>query len=179
MTKDKKFTGTIVALGIIIVITAIACLLVFFIWGGSKNNSSSVKGTSAQTELSCSEITQSVINKMGYTGLAALENGNISGHFDIPADSITQSAIYISSSSEQALEVDCFKLTETSYENSIKTAVSDHMTSKANGFKDNADQLQLIKNYTCESYNGYVFVVVAENAPVAAGHFRNIIDGKE
>lgn len=163
------------ALVVIILLTVITCVATVFHFGDDGNKHPSSTPSSVIT---ASEITKKVIAKMNYENIVELDSGNISGHFVIPEGSVTQSSICISSSADTALEVDCFKLTDESCEVKIKSAVSDHMATKSKGFKDSPEQSQMIKGYVCETYHGFTFVVVADNADVAVKTFKDIVDGK-
>lgn len=139
------------------------------------NPSSLAESTS---NLTASEITKRVISSMEYEDLKEVDNGNVSSHFNLPEGSVTQASVYISTSADSALEIDCFKLSDESQYENVSFAVAEHMLQREKGFTESVGELELIKNYVMEHYGGYVFVAVAPNAEAAAEVFRSSINNK-
>ena len=137
--------------------------------GGSSNVGNTV-------ELSAAEINRQVINKMDYKGISELASGDISSHFDIPENSVTQASIYISDSSSSATEIACFKLADPNNANELSEAISNHIAIRQKGFKDSPKESEYIKNYVLVTSNGYTFLAISENADLAAKTFEDIVE---
>lgn len=174
MTSDKtRVVLTVVALAVI----GIAAVVLSTLAINKMPEAQSQDNTSSQT-LTASEITKKVIAKMEYKDLKELDSGNISAHFNLPEGSVTQASVYISISSNSALEVDCFKLSSEDKFESLNYAVAEHIAQKSKGFTENSTDLNLLKNYVIEQYKEYVFVSVSPDADTAVKIFKDIIDGK-
>ena len=169
MTSATKKFVTFVAIALV-AIAAIVCS-VYVISVNSRNNT-----TSSATELSAAQINKRVIDKMGYKGINELGNGDVSGHFDIPENSVTQASVYIAESSASAMELACFKLSDTEYEEQVKASVAKHIAAKLKGFQESPKESEYIQNYEMECAEGYVFMVIGENSDIAAKTFLNMFD---
>lgn len=173
-SNQKKVTVTMVAL--VAVVIAAVSLSLFVMQRMADDNQHSTE--TSQQALTASEITKRVISKMDYKDLKELDSGNISAHFVVPGECVTQTSVYISDSTDSAFEIACFKLkNEKSFEE-LNKAIADHISTKAKGFKDAPNELSLIENYVISNHDGFVFVAVSETASVAASVFADIVDGK-
>lgn len=173
-TKKTKTTITIVALAIVVIAAIISFVLVLDAL--KKENINATSNNELKVNVTASEITKEVVTKMKYKNISELDSGNISGHFVLPEDSVTQSSVYISSSADSALEIACFKLSDESYKSDLDKAIEKHMLTKAGGFKDIPDEEALINNYVNSYYKGFVFIAVADNADIASKYFVEIVD---
>lgn len=137
-------------------------------------------GTSSElVEISASQLNKELIEKMGYSGITEINSGEISGHFDIPEESVTQVSIYISDSSSSATEIACFKLKDKSHKEKIDEAINRHIAVKLKGFAESPKEIEKIKNYTAVSSDDYVFMAISENSDVAGDTFLDIIENKK
>ncbi len=170
MTSATKKFVTFVAIALVAIVAIVCSVYVISVNGKDKGT------TSSAMEISAAQINKSVIEKMGYKGISELGNGDISGHFDIPENSVTQASIYIAQSSASAMEIACFKLSGAEYEEKIRTAVSEHIAAKLKGFQESPKESEYIRNYELESANGYVFMVIGENSDIAAKIFLDMFD---
>lgn len=170
----KKFI-TFILIMLIAIATIIGCVYVVSTinTGNGNGNGSNVGNT---VELSAAEINKQVINKMDYTGISELASGDISSHFDIPENSVTQASIYISDSSTSATELACFKLADPNNEKELSEAISNHIAIRQKGFKDSPKESEYIKNYVLVTSNGYTFLAISENADLAAKTFEDIVE---
>ena len=169
----KKFI-TFIIIMLVAIAAIVGCVYVFTEFS-HKNNSDKSMST-ITSELSAAQINKEVIDKMGYQGISELDSGDISGHIDVPKDSVTQSSIYIADSSLSATELACFKLKDPDDNSAILGAVSSHISSKLKGFSQSPKESELIKNYVIETSNGYVFMVISDNADATAKTFRDIVE---
>lgn len=163
---------------IIIMLVAIAAIVgCVYVFTEFSHESSREKSISVITsDLSAAQINKEVIEKMGYEGISELDSGDISGHIDVPKDNVTQSSIYISDSSSSATELACFKLKDPDDNSAILEAISIHISSKLKGFSQSPKESELIKNYVTETSNGYVFMVISDNADATAKTFRDVVE---
>lgn len=174
ITKKTKTTITIVALAIVVITSVISS--VFVLDSLKKDDIKTTHNNNSQVNVTASEITKEVVEKMKYKNVSELDSGNISGHFVVPEGSVTQSSVYISTVPDSALEIACFKLSDESYKEEFNKAVAKHMLTKAGGFKDILDEQAKINNYVNTYYKGFVFVAVADNADIASKYFVEIVD---
>lgn len=172
MSDVTKKLITFILIMLIAIATIIGCVYVVSTINAGKGN-----GNGGNTvELSAAEINKQVINKMDYTGISELASGDISSHFDIPENSVTQASIYISDSSTSATEIACFKLADPNNEKELTEAISNHIAIRQKGFKDSPKESEYIKNYVLVTSNGYTFLAISENADLAAKTFQDIVE---
>lgn len=174
----KKYTTLIIIL-LIAVLAIIGCVYVVTVFGnnGNKEDTKDNPQTNINTELSASFINKEVIERMGYDGLVSeVASNDISGHFDIPEDSITQASIYIANSSESAMELACFKLKDSENSKQLMEAISSHIATKEKGFQESPKEREYIKNYVTVNANGYLFMAISENPEVAGKVFLEVFE---
>jgi hypothetical protein len=82
----------------------------------------------------------------------------------------------MSRSSDSASELACFYLTDKSKIEQLQTAVTDHLNSKAAGFKSlNPAQYNALKNASVTQKGRYVLVSVGSNPAADAKLFNEIL----
>ena len=165
---------------VVIALVAIAAIVgsVYVIMQVSDRNGNR-EVSSGLVEISASQLNKEIIEKMGYSGITEVDSGEISGHFDIPEESVTQVSIYISDSSSSATELACFKLKDKSQKDKINEAINTHISVKLKGFAESPKEIEKIKNYTTVSSGEYVFMAISENSDVAGDTFSDIIESKK
>ncbi len=173
MTSATKKFVTFVVIALVAIAAILSSVYVFWVNGREED------GGSSATEISAAQINKTVIEKMGYKGIRELGNGEISGHFDVPEDGITQASVYIAESNASAMEIACFKLSSEDYEEKIKASVSEHITAKLKGFQESPKESEYIQNYELEFSQGYVFMVIGENADIATKVFLDMFDSNK
>lgn len=175
MSDVTKKLITLVLILLIAVVAIIGCA-----YAVTKINASQSFSDPSSTvntpDMSAAEVNKQVIDKMGYTGISELNSGDISSHIDIPEDSVTQASVYISDDSSSAMEIACFKLADPDNDKEIRAAILDHIAVKVKGFQDSPKESEYIKNYVTATTNGYVFLVISENADVAAKAFEDTVE---
>jgi hypothetical protein len=126
-----------------------------------------------------SQITEKIIGDLQYSDLAEVDSSLISKHYDIPSGTVTSCSVYMSKSSESAVELNCFLLTDTSKYENLQAAVTAHMSTKAAGFKSlNPTQYSQLKNYLIERRGRYVLVAVGKDTVSEDKIFRNMLNEK-
>lgn len=118
-----------------------------------------------QTGPSPASVTAKIISEMHYSDMIEVSQSQLSKHYSIPDGVVADSSLYMSRSSDSASEVACFLLTDKSKFSKLKLAVTDHINSKAAGFKSlNPTQYSLLKNFVIVQQGRYVLVSVGHNA---------------
>lgn len=158
---------------LVAILAIIACVYVVTVYG---HNADSENNQKERTGISASFINKTVIEKMGYKGISELSGSDISGHFDIPEDTITQASVYVADSSSSSTELACFKLKAPENSDEIISAISKHISIKEKGFQESPKELEYIQNYVTVNTNGYVFMVISENADVAGKTFIDVVE---
>ncbi len=122
------------------------------------------------------QIAAQIIEEMNYTDLTEVSPTQLSKHYSIPDGVIADSSLYMSKSSDSASELACFQLTDKSKFAQLQTAVTDHINSKAAGFKSlNPTQYNALKNASVTQNGKYVLVSVGSNATADAKIFNDIL----
>lgn len=122
------------------------------------------------------QITARIISEMNYSDLAEVSATQLSKHYSIPDGIIADSSLYMSKSSDNASELACFQLTDKSKFAALQTAVTEHINSKAAGFKSlNPTQYNVLKNAAVTQNGKYVLVSVGSNSTADAKLFNEIL----
>ncbi len=163
MNKRRWTIFSIVALTVALAIFAGGFILVM----NMKENASHPAPT---------QITTRIISKMDYTDMAEVSWNQLSKHYSIPEGVIADSSLYMSKSSDSASELACFLLTDKSKFAQLRTAITNHINSKAAGFKSlNPTQYNVLKNCVITQNGKYVLVSVGNNASADAKMFGEIL----
>lgn len=173
MSSGTKKLITFILIALVVIFAIIACVYVVTIDKRSGNTGNSSKVISSK--LSASQINKEVIEIMGYQGISELKSADISGHINVPQDSVTQSSIYLSNSNTSATEIACFKIKDTNKEQALRDVITSHISTKLKGFKDNPKEYENIENYVLISSNGFLFMAIAENADTAEKVFLDVV----
>ncbi len=124
---------------------------------------------------SADQVTGQIISELGYTDLTKIDQSQLSKHYNIPTDTVAQSSVYMSKSSESASELACFLLTDKSKFEVLKTSVNTHMSAKATGFKSlNPTQYSDLKDFLISQNGRYVLVAVGSNTEAEEKLFRSM-----
>ena len=175
MSSDTKKLLTFIIIMLIAIATIVGCVYVLTELGQGKKSSDS---SSVTSEISAAQVNKEVIEEIGYEDISELDSGDISGHIDVPEDSVTQTSIYIADSSSSAVELACFKLKDPDDNKAILEAISKHIASKLKGYSQSPKESELIRNYVTDTFNGYVFMVISESPEAAAKAFRDAVNNK-
>lgn len=162
-SRKKWFVFSLVAL----VLAAAVIVVGFFILRHFREN---------LARYSPEQVVQDIISNMKYNDLAKVDKSQLSKHYDIPEGVVSDSSMYISKSSESAVEIACFLLTDTSEYDQLQTVVNKHIASKAAGFKSlNPTQFNTVKNYLITRNGRYVLVVIDSNTAAEEKLFDNLM----
>lgn len=165
IVMDKKRW---IIFSVLVLTVAIAIFIgVFFVLKNIKENS---KGPAP------SRITAGIISEMHYTDLVEVSPSQLSKHYSIPEGVIEDSSLYMSKSSDSAAELACFLLKDKNKFEDLKAAVTDHINSKAAGFKDlNPTQYNLLKSFVIVRNGKYVLVSVGSNSSADGKFFNDLL----
>ncbi len=175
MSSAAKKLLTFIIIMLIAIAAIVGCVYVLTELGQSKKSSVS---SSITPEISAAQVNKEVIEEIGYEDISELDSGDISGHIDVPEDSVTQTSIYIADSSSSAVELACFKLKNPNDNKAILEAISKHIALKLKGYSQSPKESELIRNYVTDTCNGYVFMVISESPEAAAMAFRDAVNNK-
>ena len=167
MTSGTRKFITFVVIALVAIAAIVGSVYVIMQVGSKNGNGGS---SSELLEISVSQLNKELIEKMGYSGITEVDSGEISGHFDIPEESVTQVS---------ATEIACFKLRDKSQKEKLVEAINKHIAVKLKGFAESPKEIEKIKNYTTVSSGDYVFMAISENSDVAGDTFSDIIENKK
>ena len=135
-----------------------------------------VRNRTKNAELTPSQITAHIISEMNYSDLTQVSASQLSKHYSIPDGVIIASSLYMSKSSDNASELACFQLTDKTKFDALQTAVTNHIKSKAAGFKSlNPTQYNALKNVSVTQNGKYVLVSVGSNSTADVKLFNEIL----
>lgn len=157
-----------------VIFSIVALTAALLIFAGSflliRNRSENIAGPAP------SQITSSIISEMNYSDLAEVSPTQLSKHYSIPDGMIEASSLYMSKSSDNASELACFQLTDKSKFSEFQAVVTEHINSKAAGFKSlNPTQYNAIKNASVAQNGKYVLVSVGSNSTADAKLFNDLL----
>ena len=163
--KGKKCT----IISIILLICAISIFLgVFFTIKQLEEN---------YVRYTTDQITNQIINEMKYTDFVKVDENQLAKHYDIPNDVISECSVYMNKSSENASELACFLLIDSSKYEKLKTIVTSHISTKAAGYKNlNPSQYNELKNFLITQKGRYVLVAVGNNTSAENKIFQNMFE---
>lgn len=122
-----------------------------------------------------SQITARIVSEMNYSDLMEVNITQLSKHYSIPDGVVADSSLYMSKASDSAAELACFQLTDKSKFPQLQAAVTNHLTSKAAGFKSlNPTQYNELKNALVVQNGKYVLVSVGSNTSADEKLFNDI-----
>lgn len=163
MSRKKWIVFSSVAMAAVLVILAGSYVL----FRNSRENTEPFKPA---------QITARIISEMNRADLTPVSSNRLSKHYDIPDGVIIDSSLYMSRSSDSASELACFYLADKSQFTQLQTAVTNHLNSKAAGFKSlNPAQYNALKNASVTQKGRYVLVSVGSNPAADAKLFNEIL----
>ncbi len=125
---------------------------------------------------SADQVTAQIIAELKYTDLAKVEGSQLAKHYDIPDGVVEESSVYMSKSSESASELACFLLTDPSKYKELEQAVTEHIATRADGFKNlNPVQYGALKDRLVAQSGRYVLVAVGSNTAGEEKLFRSMV----
>ncbi|MGN0551304.1 MAG: DUF4358 domain-containing protein [Acutalibacteraceae bacterium] len=169
MTLPGRKALTITALAVIVIAAvALSILAINLIDSSSPKQNIEAVITNPTTD----KIAKSVLETSGYNRLKKLKQDNISKYYSIPEGLVLESTVYISKSTEKTDEIACFKLKNTSYYKELEEIITEHISSRLQGFntKDNK-----YSNYVISQNKEFVFAAVGEDSALQSATFKSLV----
>ncbi len=154
--KTNNIRLTIVVVTAIAATAAIISLIIFLIFRAS--------GTEASFNYTAHDITKQVINKMNYENLSEISEDNIDKYYEIPSDVVSDSAVFISSRTDNFTELACFKLSKEEYEQKLLDVIEDYLSEKKSTYQNiNEKAYNAIQESKVFTHYPYVLVSVSSD----------------
>lgn len=170
MPLKKRRVITITSL-IIIVAVSVVLSMISINWMSQGADNQQPKAYSYTTQ----QLVDNVITQMGFSDLNQISPDQLSKHYVFPDGLIKSATVYMANSSDSAFEIACFELSNEKYTEQIDKVISDHMTTKAAGFKDVSPiEYEKVQQYTVKHKGAYTFVIVGEKSDAAAKLFESM-----
>ncbi|MEE3402820.1 MAG: DUF4358 domain-containing protein, partial [Acutalibacteraceae bacterium] len=119
--KNRNITVTVIVLVLIVAVSAVLILISLSMQKKSPKNT---------LTLTTDQIVTSVIKKMNYTNLSPISAENISRYYEIPSNTVSDSAMYISGKSGTEIELACFRLQNDGAQTPLLQAVNAYLDEK-------------------------------------------------
>ncbi len=171
MTVEKQTTRKNITLTIVIV-SIIALIAAALVAASIIVNTPSTE----KEDINADMIVTSVIKKMNYTNLTGISSENIGKYYDIPKGSVSDSAMYISSRTENGTELACFEYTDSADMEKLKKMIAEYTSSKLSNYKKVSDKTLSSRT---DISGSYIFVVISDNSDAAVEAFREITGKKQ
>lgn len=130
-------------------------------------------------EVSADEITGQIVEKLALTNMTEVPRDQLTKHYSVNAEPgvlLQDYSYYINQSANNGTEVTCFVLESEELFPELEKIVSEHIASKAAGFKEmNPAEYEMIQRYTVEQDGRYVLVAVTENNAAAVKIFLSML----
>lgn len=127
-------------------------------------------------DIPAADITADIQNRLNITDMVSVPRENLASYFNIYVDNIEDYSFLVSSSEGKADELAVFKSTNPDSIIEIKAAVSNHILSKEDSFK-NLDPIeyQKVKAAVLVDYDQYVFLAVCSDPEGASKAFESYV----
>ena len=160
---SKKKNLILTAVSLILIFSAAAFLIILSLSMQKKEPQDSIR-------LTADDVVTGITKKMNYTNLSAISN--IERYYEIPKDTISDSAMYISGKSGTETEIACFVLKDADSQSVLDNAISEYLNEKNSSSQTS---VQLIHSNVATHYP-YVLVVVAQDSEAAAKAFETVLN---
>ncbi len=160
--KRKNLKLTIIALVLIIATAAVLILI---------SLSMQKKSVKSDLTLSTDQVVTGVIKKMNYTNLSPISTENISRYYEIPLNTVSDSAMYISGKSGTEVELVCFKLLNNEAQKPLARAINEYLEEKVSTSQSTTQPI----NSKVATHFPYIFVVVAQDSETAVKAFETVL----
>lgn len=161
--KNRNITVTVIVLVLIVAVSAVLILISLSMQKKSPKNT---------LTLTTDQIVTSVIKKMNYTNLSPISAENISRYYEIPSNTVSDSAMYISGKSGTEIELACFRLQNDSTQTPLLQAVNAYLDEKGSLTPSSAQTA----NAKVATHLPYIFVAVAQDSETAAKAFEAVLN---
>lgn len=169
-TKSKK-RNLILTISVLSLIAVTAAVLVIIFLTMQNRSSQESSGLTADA------VVTGVIKKMNYTNLTPISKENISRYYEIPENTVCDSAMYISGRSGSETELTCFKLNEGTNEKELMENINDYISSKnlKNPAISETNSSQQNSQAAVQKHQPFIFVVVGPDCSNAVKTFDTIV----
>ena len=161
--KNKKRNLILTAVSLIVILSVSAVLIILSLNMQRKAEANDIR-------LSADDVVTGITKKMNYTNLSAISN--IERYYEIPKDTVSDYAMYISGKSGVETEIACFVLKDSDSQSVLDKAISEYLNEKNPSSQASA---QLINSSVATHYP-YVLVVVAQDSESAVKAFETVLN---
>ena len=164
-SRKHNLILTLIVLAVIFMITAVTVIILLVNQRKPEQNN--------DINLSADDVVVRVIKKMNYINLTPISKQNINRYYEIPEDTVSDYAMYISGRSGTEVEIACFKMIDKESETALTSTVNDYLSDKSVTAPSNTSSLT---NSSTALHIPYMLVVVAQDAETAAKSLETVLD---
>ncbi len=165
VSQKRNIILTLVVLAVIFAVTTVTVIILL----GTQRK----PAQDNDLRLTADEIVSRVIKKMNYNNLTQISKQNISRYYEIPEDTVTDYAMYISGRSGSEVEIACFKLKDEDSRSALTTAINNYLSDKTST-DTSGSSAQTASSVTV--HYPYVLVVIAPDCDTAAKSFETLLN---
>ncbi len=165
--KSKKKRNLILTISIILAILLIAGISILILLPSQS------KSRKTPVDMTADEVVTSVIKKMKYTNLSPISRENISRYYEIPDDTLSDYAMYISGSSGSEIEITCFVLSHEEDTDVMMKSVKQYLSSRNKNASEQNTSIAVVPYSTSTNFP-YLFVAVAPDSDAAVSAFETL-----
>ncbi len=166
-TKEKSVKRNLLltAIALIVIFITSAVLIIISLNAQKRTGENNLK-------LSADEVVNGVTKKMNYTNLSSISKENIQRYYEIPQNTVTDYAMYVSGHSGTETEIACFVLEDSEHQSDLEEAIHDYLNEKTSNPQVSAQQV----NSNVAVHFPYVLVVVAQDSESAVKAFETVLN---
>ncbi len=169
--KTNNIRLTIVVVTAIAATAAIISLIILLIFRAS--------GTEGTFNYTAHDITKQVISKMNYENLSEITGDNIIKYYEIPSGVVSDSAVYISSRTDNFTELACFKLNNEDQQQKLLDVIEDYLSEKESTYQNiNEKAYNAIQESKVFTHYPYVLVSVSSDNNSVKSTFEAMFEEK-
>lgn len=165
-TSKKKWIIIVLMVLLVIILTSVIIYLALFLQKGRSIE---------EVDLAPRQITTQIIEDMDLSDLTEVQQDQLIKHYNMPDGVIEDFSIYMSKSANKSFELACFKLQERKDYDQLQQVIAEHITTKAQGFKElSPTEYDQIQSYRLMQKGRYVLMVIGDNASAIEQEFISI-----
>lgn len=166
----KKSGNVLLSIIIVIIITILAAIL------SAASLMMFAQTENARDNLSAKEIASKIVKDMNYENLSEISEESISKYYEIPENSVSDSAMYVSLRSDSYSEIACFKLKSEEKEDEVSEVIYKYIEAKKNTYKDvNEKAYSIVSKSKIKISYPYIFVAITSDSDAAVSSFENLL----
>jgi len=143
-------------------------IVVFYITGCKKND---------DVDISPEQIAKKVITELQIENMSEVTEKNLSAHYNISIDKLSDFSVYITNDDEKIYDVAVFLAKKADDIPSIKAAISERTSHKATVLDTSkSTNLEILHNNVLETKGLYVFFAITENSQKARSIFEEFFN---